>query len=96
MLSSAVAEPIPVGGRTLRVSASIGVAQAHDDAPVGELLRRADLAMYHAKMTGIPHAVWTADAVCGNGYPVCEPDDRVVELAVFPATRPALEAPPGR
>ncbi len=93
MLSSVVAEPMPVGGRTLRVTASIGVALAYDDAPVVELLRRADLAMYHAKVTGIPHAVWAAEAVAGNAYPVCEPGDRVVELAVFPVARPALEGP---
>jgi diguanylate cyclase (GGDEF)-like protein len=92
-LSSAVAEPIPVGGRTLRVTASIGVALAHDGAPVGELLRRADLAMYHAKMTGISHAVWAAEALGGGGYPVDEPGEHTVELTVFPVARPALEGP---
>jgi diguanylate cyclase (GGDEF)-like protein len=90
-LSSAVAEPMRVGGRTLRVTASIGVAMSEGEASVGELLRRADLAMYHAKVTGLPHAVWPAEALGRNGYPVREVGPRTVELAVFPAARPALE-----
>ena len=43
--------PFEVGGRRLRISASIGVALA-DRGPGGSLLRRADQAMYLAKRDG--------------------------------------------
>jgi diguanylate cyclase (GGDEF)-like protein len=46
-------EPLPVGGMRLEMSASIGVAIAPEHADdVATLLRLADLAMYHAKLTG--------------------------------------------
>ena len=52
-LLAAVAEPIDLGGETLVITVSIGVASANDgDASAGELLRRADFAMYTAKDRG--------------------------------------------
>jgi diguanylate cyclase len=60
-LSNAVAEPMSVSDRKLRVTASIGIAPAPDGVPVGELLRRADRAMYRAKVSGGPYAAWTSD-----------------------------------
>jgi diguanylate cyclase (GGDEF)-like protein/PAS domain S-box-containing protein len=46
----ALAEPVAVGGTTLRCTASIGIAVTGPDcAGTDELLRRADAAMYHAK-----------------------------------------------
>ncbi len=80
-LWSAVAEPIRVSGRTLRVCASIGVAAAQDGAPFTELLRRADLAMYRAKADDGGYAAW-------EPQPEPDPDDpsRVIEFALFPAT----------
>jgi diguanylate cyclase (GGDEF)-like protein len=62
-LSAAVAEPMPVAGSVLTVTASIGIAPAHGDALIGELLHCADLAMYQAKVTGRSHVVWAAGAV---------------------------------
>jgi diguanylate cyclase (GGDEF)-like protein len=47
-LSAAIAAPMSVAGKTLSVSASVGVAPA-DGAPLAELLRRADRAMYQVK-----------------------------------------------
>jgi diguanylate cyclase (GGDEF)-like protein len=46
-----LAIPAEIEGRSLTVSASIGVALAGPDEPItaDELLRRADLALYHAK-----------------------------------------------
>ena len=64
-LARAVAEPMSMASRTLRVTASIGVAVARDDVSIGELLRRADLAMYHAKTTGGCYAAWGRPAVNG-------------------------------
>jgi diguanylate cyclase (GGDEF)-like protein len=101
-LSTAIAQPMPVAGQTLTVTTSIGIAPAHDGVVFGELLRRADLAMYHAKVTGIGYATWGTDAI--NGSEVARPrrprhGPRVVELALFPAGRqPGTDrsAPTGR
>src|SRR6266545_44456 len=57
-LSAAIAEPMPVAGRILTVTASIGVAPAHGDVLLTDLLHRADLAMYHAKVSGGQYAAW--------------------------------------
>ena len=45
----ALRESVTVGGRDLPVRASIGLAGGHGGAEAGELLRRADMAMYAAK-----------------------------------------------
>lgn len=48
-VSSALAQPVTAGGRSIPVGASVGLAQ-HDAAISGEaLLREADAAMYHDK-----------------------------------------------
>jgi diguanylate cyclase (GGDEF)-like protein len=57
-LAAMITEPIPVLGRRLRLTASIGIAPAHGYASWVELLRRADLAMYRAKTTRTCYAVW--------------------------------------
>lgn len=52
-LLAAVAEPVRVGEQELAVSASVGIACAPDGrTTVDELLRDADIAMYHAKAEG--------------------------------------------
>jgi diguanylate cyclase (GGDEF)-like protein/PAS domain S-box-containing protein len=52
-LLAVISEPIDVGGSTLVTTVSIGVAGADDgDTSAGELLRRADFAMYSAKDHG--------------------------------------------
>jgi hypothetical protein len=91
-LSAAIAEPMPVAGQTLTVTASIGVAPAFRDVPIGELLNRADLAMYQAKVTGRAGVVWEADAIEDTmaalpavGRPGIGP--RVIELALYPAAQ---------
>src|SRR3954465_11693549 len=59
-LSAAIAEPVPVVGETVAVTASIGVAPARADAPIAELLRNADHAMYQAKTSGSAAALGDA------------------------------------
>jgi diguanylate cyclase (GGDEF)-like protein len=50
VISQAVAEPMDIDGTRLAVTASIGVTTGNDEpATMTELVRRADLAMYHAK-----------------------------------------------
>ena len=61
-LSAAIAEPVPVVGETVTVTASIGVAPARADAPIAELLRNADHAMYRAKTRGSAYVVSDAGA----------------------------------
>jgi diguanylate cyclase (GGDEF)-like protein len=55
----AMAKPFQLGGISLHVSASIGIAVYPDHAVDAETLaRRADVAMYHAKRTGAGTAVY--------------------------------------
>jgi diguanylate cyclase len=58
-LVAAIAEPMPVAGELVRVTGSVGVAPAQDGLEIGELLRRADLAMYRAKASGGGYATWS-------------------------------------
>src|SRR4051812_21515667 len=61
---AALADPVSIGGRTLAVSASIGIADtttAERDAET--LLRNADLAMYLAKAQGKQRVVVYADGM---------------------------------
>lgn len=45
--------PIRIDGRTLHISASIGIASGKlQESASSELFRQADIAMYHSKMTG--------------------------------------------
>jgi diguanylate cyclase (GGDEF)-like protein len=67
-LSAAIAEPVPVVGETVAVTASIGVAPARADAPIAELLRNADHAMYQAKTSGSPYVVSDGDADAGSAF----------------------------
>jgi diguanylate cyclase (GGDEF)-like protein/PAS domain S-box-containing protein len=48
----AIAEPFPIAGRELSVTASVGVAIWNDATGVEDLLRNADTAMYAAKADG--------------------------------------------
>ncbi len=51
-VNDALHAPVPLEGREVTVTASIGVAHARGDEPVDELLRNADVAMYKAKDDG--------------------------------------------
>jgi diguanylate cyclase (GGDEF)-like protein/PAS domain S-box-containing protein len=52
-----LATPVDVGARTVRVTASIGIAVGDADRSRSALLRNADIAMYRAKATGKDRAV---------------------------------------
>ena len=49
---AALAAPVPLAGREMRVGASLGLAHAHPGEGPAELLRNADVAMYQAKAAG--------------------------------------------
>jgi diguanylate cyclase (GGDEF)-like protein len=67
-LSAAIAEPVPVVGETVAVTASIGVAPVRADAPIAELLRNADHAMYQAKTSGSAYVLSDPDADTGTAF----------------------------
>lgn len=51
-LAEALARPMRVGGRTVIVSATIGLAPVHGFTHLAEVLRRAERALYRAKSSG--------------------------------------------
>ncbi|WP_089158110.1 GGDEF domain-containing protein [Micromonospora sp. NBS 11-29] len=55
-LYEALAAPIPLGGRTIRVTASIGLAPVHSPTQLTDALCRADAAMYEAKTLSSTHS----------------------------------------
>jgi diguanylate cyclase (GGDEF)-like protein len=57
-LAGLVAAPIRAGGHDVRVGAAIGITTATTPIPLGDLLARADAAMYRAKCQGHP-VLWT-------------------------------------
>src|SRR6266545_3365418 len=102
-LSAAIAEPMLVDGHLVHVTASIGVAPACGGVLLDELLRRADLAMYHAKATGDRYAAWewggpTWAAPRAGGHRADAPDGegpgRRRARRHVPTPRPGLGLPP--
>jgi diguanylate cyclase (GGDEF)-like protein len=59
----ALREPVPVGGTTVAVDASIGVVLANSHEGADEVLHHADVAMYRAKAQGRGREVWFDDAL---------------------------------
>jgi diguanylate cyclase (GGDEF)-like protein/PAS domain S-box-containing protein len=51
-LQEAIAHPFDIDGRSLTVTASIGIAPSSEGISAPDLLRNADIAMYHAKQAG--------------------------------------------
>ena len=56
-VSEALADPFEFEGRTVTVTASVGIALAHGTTDAGTMLRDADAAMYRAKAAGRDRAV---------------------------------------
>src|SRR5262249_54516180 len=57
-LLTTVAAPMSVAGLRLSVTGSVGVATAEELVPIGDLIHRADMAMYEAKVNGLGFAAW--------------------------------------
>src|SRR5437773_7320334 len=86
-LVAAIAEPMPVAGHTVHVTASVGITPACPGVPIDELLRRADLTMYRAKAGGGGFATWsepTASRPTASGPTASEP---AVEFTLSPVAR---------
>jgi diguanylate cyclase (GGDEF)-like protein len=60
-INVALLEPVTVGPVCVQIGASIGIALRDTDIDLGELLRRADVAMYQAKRHGGGHLSYSAD-----------------------------------
>jgi diguanylate cyclase (GGDEF)-like protein len=86
-LAATIAEPMPVADHQLSVTASVGVAPAHDEVLITELIRRADLAMYHAKANGHCYAAWDGYAVDGAHTPDSVQRRGARPQAIAPARR---------
>ena len=56
-ISAALARPLQVEGKDVTIQASIGIARAQPQQSADEVLRNADVAMYHAKARGKSCAV---------------------------------------
>ncbi len=66
-ISARLEEPFLIGNVAARISASIGIALVPTDATrAQDLLRRADLAMYRAKVAGKPFAIYQEE-IDGHG-----------------------------
>ncbi|GAB7190072.1 hypothetical protein NUM3379_07780 [Kineococcus sp. NUM-3379] len=78
-----LSRPVPLGGGTAHVGASIGVALgAPEEHDAQDLLRRADAAMYRAKRAGRGRCVLDTDPERAGGFtgipsPVTPPDARL-------------------
>jgi diguanylate cyclase (GGDEF)-like protein/PAS domain S-box-containing protein len=69
-LLTVIAEPVDLGDSALVTTVSIGIASTHDgEASAGELLRRADFAMYTAKDNGRARAECYDTPALGDGAP---------------------------
>lgn len=55
-----LASPMRVAGRRISVTASIGVAPVEESVLIGDLMHRADMAMYEAKIHGLGYTAWDA------------------------------------
>jgi diguanylate cyclase (GGDEF)-like protein len=62
-LAQTLATPIPVAGRTLTVSASVGMAPLRQPHDLLDTLRLADLAMYQAKTSRRAHSTMVDNEV---------------------------------
>lgn len=63
-LCEALAAPIPVGTRTVQVTASVGLAPVHGPTQLTDALCRADAAMYQAKSVSAARAARELMAEC--------------------------------
>ncbi|HWF72367.1 MAG TPA: bifunctional diguanylate cyclase/phosphodiesterase, partial [Solirubrobacteraceae bacterium] len=72
-LIAAIEEPFLIDSVTARLSASIGIALVPDDAvDAAGIMACADLAMYRAKISGQPYAVYREDLDGGHGLPLVD------------------------
>lgn len=93
-LSAAIAPPMDIAGRTLTVTASIGVVPAGRRADLPDLLRRADQAMFrakrHARTTGKAGITWVVATESGGRAMTYEPPVTTTAPMGLTASAPAV------
>lgn len=80
-LAEMLTAPMSVAGRSLRVTAAVGVAPVDPSAGLAAALHHADCAMYRAKATGAGGACFTPALDDDPGHPVRHPPGRAPEPA---------------
>jgi diguanylate cyclase (GGDEF)-like protein len=99
LLSAAIAPPMDVAGRSLTVTASIGVVPAGCPADLPDLLRRADQAMFHAKRhartTGEACITWVVATESGGDAVTYQPAATPATQLRLAASAPAVPYRPG-
>jgi diguanylate cyclase (GGDEF)-like protein/PAS domain S-box-containing protein len=68
----ALSEPVTVAGNVLTVKASFGIAESRPDDTAGDLMRRADIAMYQAKEDGVGRWRYYEAGMTVRGGDTCE------------------------
>ena len=68
-LLDSIRQPMLINGTTIHVGASIGVATQEPGLPGGELLKRADQAMYKAKQASSGFCTWSSKPQAGLHTP---------------------------
>jgi diguanylate cyclase (GGDEF)-like protein/PAS domain S-box-containing protein len=68
----ALSEPVTVAGNVLTVKASFGIAESRPDDTAGDLVRRADIAMYQAKEDGAGRWRYYESGMTVRGGDTCE------------------------
>ncbi|GAA2359070.1 bifunctional diguanylate cyclase/phosphodiesterase [Dactylosporangium salmoneum] len=97
---AALAEPVVADGHELLVRASIGIADGHAGDDAGELLRRADIAMYAAKHDGgsncLRYTAGMAGAVAGSAALGAELRQAIARGELFLEYQPIVALDDGR
>ncbi|MGR9202267.1 bifunctional diguanylate cyclase/phosphodiesterase [Rhizobium leguminosarum] len=93
-------QPFKIGGRTLEVGASVGVAVSTGDIQPLELLRRSDIALYHAKANSKGHSVNYDAEMDHENKRVVELEGRlrqaIAEGGIEPVFQPLISASSGK
>ena len=77
-LIASLGAPHPIGDRTFRVKASIGISIYPDDGDdAAALIERADAAMYHAKRQGLGRYVFHSEELLNEAHPDLPPSESV-------------------
>lgn len=77
-LIASLGAPHPIGDRTFRVKASIGISIYPDDGDdAAALIERADAAMYHAKRQGLGRYVFHSEELLNEESPNLPPSESV-------------------
>lgn len=67
-LLNEISTPMTIANRRMSVTGSIGVATVDGPISIGDLMHRADMAMYEAKIHGRGYALWSPEIGSGGAH----------------------------